>query len=500
MEIKIVVEGQEKEYSVISKGPISFVKVMEELGLNFYRPCGGIGKCNRCAIRFVYGAPEITSEDDRGLDFSDIRNGYRIGCQAIIDKDCKIQVPNSLVGEIKSPELFIKNLKPVDDDAAQKKIVVIDIGTTTIGIALVDEETGDVVSTASTTNSQINFGADVMSRIRAAIGGEADKLTSAVRGDMLIAAAKLHGNLSAVDTIVLSANTTMTHLVLGYPLDGMADYPFVPYSLEEKHFVEGGRNIYVAPGISAFIGGDIVAGIYALDMLGKKETSLLIDLGTNAELVLCDKDRLYCASAAAGPALEGGNISCGVPSIAGAINHVELEKNLVKNLETIDNKSPIGICGSGVIDVVYELLKNQIIDNGGLLIDEYVEKGFYLTENVFITGEDIQQVLLAKSAIRSAIDILVKEAKISLSDIKKVYVAGGLGASVRAEALAQIGLLPKELLNCYEAVGNTSLKGGIKFAFEKDLAAVKEIQSKAIVVELAGKPEFEKKFLENLYL
>ncbi len=499
MEIKIVIEGSEpqKEYVLLNSEPISFVEVMKQLGISFYRPCGGIGKCLSCAVRFVYGAPEITRDDERALDFSEMRNGWRLGCKSLITKDCKIQVPASLVSEIISPEIQdIDNELPVDKTNIA---IAVDIGTTTIAVAVVDLRTGKILRQVNATNSQAKFGADVMTRIKAAIDGHSQELMDSVQSDLVQVGNKILGEDFQAHRIVFSANTTMTHLFLKYPVDGMATFPFVPYNTDSISFVTNYKDVFFMPAISAFIGGDIVSGLYYIKKKKDDEPFILADLGTNAELVLYDGEKYWCTSASAGPALEGANLSCGVASVRGAINHVQITPDKVK-FTTIGGEKPIGICGSGIIDLIFELFRNGIIDDGGLIQDQYADTGYPVTENITITGEDIQQVLLAKSAIYSAIILLIKEAKMDMADIKHLYVSGGLGASIGVWSAAGINIFPKDLIKKFESVGNSSLLGDIAYIQEPDQETLTAIKENAQIVYMAGNPEFEELFLENLRL
>jgi uncharacterized 2Fe-2S/4Fe-4S cluster protein (DUF4445 family) len=304
--------------------------------------------------------------------------------------------------------------------------------------------------------------------------------------------------------VVISGNTVMTHLLLNYPVDGMAKYPFVPYTLDAIKFREQLRDIFFMPSISAFVGGDIVSGLFYIREQAKKkkledDTFLMIDMGTNAELVLYDGKKYWCSSASAGPALEGASLKCGVASVRGAINHLSIHGREVK-YTTIGGEKAIGLCGSGIIDLIHELRRNNIIDEGGLLIDEYSETGFPITDDIYISGEDIQQVILAKAAIRAGIEMLLNAAKLSLEQIDHLYVAGGLGASVGIWSAAGIGLLPMELLNKFESIGNASLLGDIAFIMNPDEDALQEIKDNSEIVILATDPKFEELFLENLNL
>ncbi len=501
MEIRIVITGPDtpKEYVLMSDEPISFVEAMKQLGLSFYRPCGGMVRCFSCAIKFAYGAPSITSYDEKGLDFSDIRAGWRIGCKCVITRSCKIEVPASLAAEITS---VLADEVANDAEIDKENIAIaVDIGSTTIAVAIVDIHTGTILKQRNITNSQLKYGADVMSRIKAAIDGEGSALKNCVAEDLHRLGEEIIGEDFLTHKVIFAGNTVMTHLMLGYPVDGMAQYPFVPYTLGPVKFVEKGRNIFFMPSISAFVGGDIVSGLFFLKKKGEKDGRvddkfLLVDLGTNAELVLYDGEKYWCTSASAGPALEGASLSCGVASVRGAINHVSISGEKC-NYTTIGGEAPIGICGSGIIDLVYELYRNKIIDDGGLLNDRYSD-GYPVTKDIILTGEDIQKVLLAKSAIFSAAQVLIDRAGMSIDSIDHLYVSGGLGATASVWAVSGIGLLHKGLISKFEAVGNSSLLGAIQYILHENEEELADIRSKAEVVILGNEPEFETLFLENL--
>ncbi|SDB49699.1 Uncharacterized 2Fe-2 and 4Fe-4S clusters-containing protein, contains DUF4445 domain [Pseudobutyrivibrio sp. YE44] len=505
MEIKIVIEDvvPEQEYVYMTRDEeITFGDVMDHLGLKFYRPCGGIGKCLSCAIRFVYGAPEMTSNDERALDFSEMRNGWRIGCKCVITKDCKIQVPKRLVSEITSVATSgVEEELPLDKTNIA---IAVDIGTTTLAAAAVELGTGKILRQRTWTNGQLKFGADVMSRIKASIEGNRDELSQLVIKDLMRLGTTIIGEDFLTHRVVISGNTVMTHLMLKYPMDGMAKYPFVPYTTDAVKFRETNRNIFFMPSISAFVGGDIVSGLYYIKREAKlknkeKETFLFVDMGTNAEIVLFDGEKYWCSSASAGPALEGASLSCGCASIAGAINHISINNRICK-FTTIGGEKPIGICGSGIIDLIHELRRNELIDEGGLLIEEYADTGFPITEDIIVTGEDIQQVILAKAAIRSGLQMLMEAAKLPPESIDHLYVSGGLGATISIWAAAGIGLFSMDLIPKFESLGNTSLIGDIAFIMEPDEDALKEIKDNSQVVLLATTPRFEELFLENLKL
>ncbi|MCF0132052.1 MAG: DUF4445 domain-containing protein [Pseudobutyrivibrio sp.] len=465
MKIVINIAELNKEYIYESRESVSLVEVMEALGLRFYRPCGGKGNCENCQV-IINGVPKL-------------------GCKAIIKEDSTVEIPVRLTGQIEVPK---ENYETTDLDT-----VAVDIGTTTISVCY-----GNLIS--SVANSQIGYGSDVVSRIQSAMEDEdtASKMYNMVRADMAKAMEQI--GASEAHRIIVAANTTMGHLLMGYPVDGLAAYPFTPHNLALETLKWEQREIIIMPGISAYVGADLVAGAYALDMIESNKITLLLDMGTNAEILLWDGNKLWVTSAAAGPALEGGNISCGMPSVAGAISHVFMDDNGKISYETIAGAPPAGLCGSGVIDMVACLKEHKLIDEGGLFTDEsYMEnKGYPVTDSVYFSQEDVQQVLLAKSAIYSGLKVLCKVAGVKLSGVNRMYVAGGLGASVSVKGAAAIGLIPPELVGCYEAVGNTSLKGAIKYSRQKNTAALENIISKATVIDLGNSDEFQNMFLESL--
>ena len=331
-----------------------------------------------------------------------------------------------------------------------------------------------------------------------------------------------------IDHIVISGNTTMIHLLMGYDCSTLGVYPFEPVNTglisetaeEIIGYIQPGAEIKttILPSVSAFIGGDIVSGLYALDFATNKEISLFVDLGTNGEIVLGNCDRILTTTVAAGPAFEGGNISCGTGSVAGAICKVEISKNDASGrsddeksnqttsvqIETIHNAPPCGICGTGVIETVAELLKCGLIDETGLLADEYFDTGFPVTNiqnPIVFTQQDIRQFQLAKAAVRTGIEILTKEYGITIDKIAKVYIAGGFGYHMNVTKAASIGLIPKELATKATAAGNTSLAGAVKFISDANASdTIQRIKNASEDIILANDNDFQELYLKNTCL
>ena len=267
----------------------------------------------------------------------------------------------------------------------------------------------------------------------------------------------------------------MGHLLMGYDCDTLGVYPFTPVNIG---FIKGtfeeilgskgcNAEVVLLPGISTYVGGDIVSGMYAWEFDKSEEVCLLVDLGTNGEMALGNKDRILVTSTAAGPAFEGGNITWGMGSVAGAICSVKIEgeKTAVK---TIWDKEPVGICGTGVVETVAELVKEEIVDEMGLMDEEYFENGFPLAktadgEDIVFTQKDVREIQLAKAAVRAGVETLLLRYGVEKEQVSKVYLAGGFGYKLDKEKAVAIGMLPEELKEKIEAVGNSSLAGAVKY-------------------------------------
>ena len=387
----------------------------------------------------------------------------------------------------------------------RKTFLAVDIGTTTIAAALAEKETGAVLATAGCGNSQRIFGQDVLSRIKASVAGTGEKLKTLIRQDILNLLEDIQKKQKdiVIEHIYIAGNTTMEHLYMGDSCEGLGKAPFTPVSLAERKDSLSNIPVTLLPGISAFVGADIAAGMLACGMDEEERPSLLLDLGTNGEMVLALEDKMIATSAPAGPALEGGNISCGVASVTGAISKVRVigERTIIG---TIGNTPATGICGTGVLELVAGLYENHIIDASGQMKEKYREEGFPLArmkdgKQITFTQQDIREVQLAKAAIHSGIELLLEHAGISMGEIKKVYLAGGFGVYLDVHIAAGIGLLPAELEKCTKAVGNTSLQGCIAYgSSEENRSRTEEMIKKCESINLAEQADFEERYVANM--
>lgn len=305
-------------------------------------------------------------------------------------------------------------------------LVAVDLGTTTIGMYLINAFTGEQMGVFVSLNPQQIHGADVISRISNANAGRKDELQALILETIENGVKKLVKERTP-KLIVISGNTVMGHLLMGYDVSALGVYPFKAEKLELEEIAICGIKTILMPGISAFIGGDIVSGLYTLGFMERKEVSLLIDLGTNAEMVIGNCDGMLALSAAAGPAF--------------------------------DQK----VYGSQLIKAVAQILREEKADRTGCLADEYFELGC-IAGRTLVKQEEIRELQKAKAAVYAGIVLLAKEYGAALEDIDKVYIAGGLGFYMDMEAAFKIGLFPKEFEGKTEVVGNTSLEGAYRYA------------------------------------
>ena len=360
--------------------------------------------------------------------------------------------------------------------------IAIDIGTTTI--AAVRYENGHAIAADSVINCQRRWGADVISRILASTSGASDELRSAVRGQVSGLIQALGG---AGKRTVIAGNTAMISLYMGWDCTGLGRYPFTAYKTDTVY--DG--QLIIPGAVSGFIGGDITSGLYMCGFDKNEAVNMYIDIGTNSEMVIGNKHGILCTSAAAGPAFEGGRISCGTGAIPGAIWSVSLRD---KGVKTIGGKEPTGLCGTGLIELIYELLQAGYIDKTGLLCDEYSE-GFALTEDIVLYQRDIRELQTAKGAIRAGMELLMDE--YGSDDIENIYIAGGFGKWLDIDKACGIGLLTDRCRDKYRIVGNGSLGGAVK-VLEKGIDGIEHIRSVAKDFPLAEKSDFSELFLKYM--
>lgn len=395
----------------------------------------------------------------------------------------------------------------------------IDVGTTSLALYLFDLESGELLGAGSALNPQTAYGGDVITRIgycRKNLDGLSvlrsvliEKLES-----MLDEALGWDRSRDQVYLVVAAGNTTMLHILAGVDPLPLSLAPFRPGFLKTL-VVEGerfgfsmapGGRLVLLPGAAAYVGADIVGGLTAVDYRSCPACTLFIDIGTNGEIVLIDgPDRLLATSCALGPALEGMNISCGCRAVPGAIDSIEPGEDLSPVFTTINGLPPIGICGSGLVDLVAALVSSGVItssgafDHGAAPAGRLKEDRYHLTDDVYLSQRDIRQVQMAKSAVLSGILTLLGEAGRSVADLERIIVAGSFGYHLKPEKLKCIGLLPPEYTGQIVSVGNSSLSGAALAVLNHNiLEDMEHLASGIQVLDLGSRPDFSKRFLSHL--
>lgn len=557
IQITVITENEKREQQKIDVTHDSDMTLMITLlrkkliSGNF---CGGRGTCQRCRVRFLQAAPFPTAQDRQAFTPDELRNGYRLACMARPKNTCIVQLDFIKPRE---PEIVTKishmtGVTEKNDHMSQEKrskgryMIAVDLGTTTIAMQLMDIDTGEVTDTYCVMNPQRSYGADVLSRIKAANEDVAYKGAAAVMREgvwnvLREGVNRFCGKLLALPEetslhcMCIAGNTTMEHLLMGLSTEKLGKSPFIPEKLGlQKCTLPNGPvslPVYITPGISAFVGGDIVAGLYFLNLLPlcgtggtgdfretgcddqrgqcngdfRRGAVLFIDLGTNGEMAITDGRRMIVTATAAGPAFEGGPGKAAV--------------------------------GSDMVAITAFLLKEGIIDETGLMAEPYFDEGVTVAlpdagsgaefsvsgdsavsastkqtdsvnpimarVSVRLTQKDIRDLQMAKAAVRAGVEVL--QQKMGYPPITKVYLAGGFGYYLNVGAAAAIGLLPEKLKSCTEAVGNTSLAGSFRMGKDLWTGSVKEEILSGMTqgiesINLAEQASFEELYIRHMEL
>ncbi len=410
----------------------------------------------------------------------------------------------------------------------------IDIGTTTVSMVLVDLNSGEILAKGSSGNGQIRYGADVINRIieQSKDGGK-KKLQDAIINETLtpiIANLCRNSGISArsILRLCIGANTTMNHLLVGVDADPVRMDPYIPSFFAWQDLTAGDLKlpanplapVVIAPNIGSYVGGDITAGTLSSMIWDKDEMSLFIDLGTNGELVFGNRDFLMSCACSAGPAFEGGDISCGMRATDGAIEACTIDAATMEPTLTIvgeDGQKPVGICGSGIIDIISELFRCGIINARGLFSreGERIQRdqhgmGRYVIakaeesetgREVSINEVDIDNFIRAKGAIFSAIDTLLSSVDMTVDMIDKVYVAGGIGSGINMKNAVNIGMFPDVELEKFQYIGNSSLTGAYAMVLSDDAAEkCHEVGANMTYLELSTYPGYMDSFVAACFL
>jgi len=507
--------------------------------------CGGKGICKKCVVNLRRKASPSGEPDSETV----------LACQYTIESDVTVTIPPaSRFFEQKILTEGVRTKTQGRPDVWEKYRdkgenifgLAVDIGTTTVVVKLLDMKDGRCIATEAELNPQTRYGDDVISRIAYAQSDplrRSESEASAKLADLNRAIVdcinklisrlceQAHINAEHIYEVCIVGNTTMNHIFLGFPVAQLGQAPYRAFSVEAhnrrpddlKLSINAAGNIYTVENIAGFVGSDTTAAALAAGIDSADEMTLIVDIGTNGEIVLGTADKLYAASCAAGPALEGARISRGSRASEGAIEAVIANKNDI-DLDVIGGRLPRSICGSGLIDAAAVLLQLGVIDRTGRFVEAEKLKGrlspailsritkhdgqraFVLAENkqakngkVILTQEDIRQVQLAKAAIRTGIKLLQKKIGVGDDGVRHIYLAGAFGNYIRAESALRIGLLPDVPTERIHFIGNAACSGAQMILLSRQLRKqAGELARKIKYVEIAHERQFADVFAESM--
>jgi uncharacterized 2Fe-2S/4Fe-4S cluster protein (DUF4445 family) len=470
-------------------------------------PCGGRGRCKGCRVKVLRGELDITAEEKNKLNQTELDAGWRLACRHVLNGDLELELAQWEMSILSDESHFA--FTPRDGLG-----VAIDLGTTTIAAQLLDLKSGNVLGVQTALNAQACHGADIMSRVEFAMHGGQVELQRLVREQLggLINALLSAGtdsccicntNLSKhsqVRRVMIVGNTVMHHLFCGIHIAPLSAYPFEPKQAGRIQLaprdlgwnVPDDAVVEFLPCLGGFVGSDILAGIVATGLHESGELMALMDLGTNGEVVVGNRDRILCTSTAAGPAFEGARISMGMRAATGAISAVQVENGAL-NCRVIGGGEPRGLCGSGLVDAVAACLELEWIHASGRMAN--------LTEmplagSVLLSATDVRELQLAKGAIAAGLRMLTARLGASLEDIEQLHLAGAFGNYISRSSAQRIGLL-RVPLNRVAPAGNTALLGAKRALFEEP-TPWDDIAKRVEHVSLNEDPNFQEIYAEEM--
>ena len=451
-------------------GGTTLLQAQIQAGLRTDAPCGGRGTCGKCRV----------TVDGREV----------LACRTVVDRDMEVFTGDAAEYVILDSGLTVQT-RP---EGCHDYVLAVDAGTTTLVATLLNGHTGSALARAGCPNPQSRFGADVITRLQHERKARDGALTRCIR-DALAGlaeetAAKAGIPAEKIGCTAIAGNTAMHHLLLGIDTEPLVTPPYMP-AVSEPIERNGAR---ILPNIAGFVGGDTVACMVATRFDQAEELTLLLDIGTNGEMVLGNRKRRMACSTAAGPAFEGAKISCGMGGTAGAVDHVTRTAEGI-TYHVIGDGEPHGLCGSGLLDLVAALLDEGIIEQSGRMKG----KTYLLCDNVALTQKDVREVQLAKAAIRAGIELLAEQLGVQVADIRRVYLAGAFGNFLDPDSACRIGMIPPALRDRIVPIGNAAGEGAKLCALNRaEFAYAGRLARETEFLELAKLPQFQNCFIKEL--
>ena len=457
-------------YIINVKTPTRLSELIQKNHIHVSLPCGGCNGCGRCRVAVTGDISEISEKEKSLLSKAETYNNIRLACYTTVNSQCSVTLPDEIYAENKS------------------EFACVDVGTTSIEVKYSD---GTVIKLR---NPQMSYGADVISRI-----SNSEKYSQELNKCITDTLEILLKNCKSA---VITGNTVMLSIICSKDISRIGKYPFLPETLfgySDRLFE---TDVYFPPCADAFIGADIVCGVIGCGMTQSDTPKILCDTGTNTEIALWDGKKLYFASAPSSPAFEGGNISCGMTAMPGAVSGVYKDGYKLK-YDTINNLKPAGICGSGLIEAVYFMKSERIINANGNIMDyghrfphlithKSGEKAFQIGE-IYITQSDIRNFQTAKSAVKTSVELLVREA--GLNYTPDIILSGQFGTHIDSDKAVEVKMLPT---GNFSFCSNAALDGAFKMKDEKYRAYAKELLKNSETIQLHNIESFPEKLAQNM--
>ena len=529
---KISVCFRDEMHSCNFSDGASVLEVLRQNNLTVYAPCGGSGTCGKCKVmvRTSHNYPDAAIAS---LSAAEVARGVRLACKLSAIDGMEVEVVDSGAVDVTKGNKDIFSNPPLAGTGRDGFGAAVDIGTTTVVCYLYDLKNQLQLAVKTARNPQCAFGADVIARMQYSLTDDAGKaqLRDTIRASveaLICECATAAGVASQeVTRVLLAGNAAMAHLFWGWNCASLARYPFTPFDnkLQLARAIDCGwrsmsktASVLFLPGIGGFVGADTVAAMIALDKIATPKHYLLIDIGTNGEVVLYSDRKTFACSAAAGPAFEGAKISQGMLAGAGAITGYCFDANNTARTTTYDESSPRGICGSGLIDIVSSFCAKGLISPSGRIAAKGTVEDSRLAARIVeagrsrelivvdgqdgvirLTQKDVRELQLAKAAIRAGIDCLLERADLAVSDIDKIYIAGAFGSKIMAASALGIGLLPPLAAEQIEFIGNAAGIGAVHCLLD-EAELVKGIQFAAVTehLEVSAMKTFQDVFVKGM--
>ena len=516
-----VVYGEQEKTTSAQDGSL-LGDVIAKTGLPLEQPCAGRGTCGKCKVLVEEGVRPADEIELENLTPGELALNNRLACRARVDEDARVVLSPIVVYSNK----IFKSSSRYKREGDVPLGLAIDLGSTTVAAFLTMLDTGEVAAGGGGLNQQTVYGADVISRLAAAINEpiNAERLQRLALASINQAVDSLGLSKRVrqrIERVTIVGNVAMHHLLAKMPLDSLAVMPFQPYSAEAikdaTHLMGGifpeGAKVSLPPMIGGFVGSDALACLAYFQFDNPPGPIAAIDLGTNGEVMVTDGERILTASTAAGPAFEGVNISCGTRAIDGAIVDVALSENKIL-LNTIADADPIGLTGSGLLSAVHQLRRAEVIDSTGRIqtdtarfsdlvsTDSNNHRSIKLTPDgsLRLTQTDVRELQKAKGAIRAAIDVLMEQLGLTPDDLQKVILTGSFGGQVDIDAILEIGMIPPVRKGVVETAANGAGFGAAMFLTDEGFAMGEKLAAHAEQIDLDTDANFNMLFMEGMYL